>query len=87
MRRYIVYVVPFLLPFVLYGIYWLIAKRRAAKGKTMVPWVMLLGAGLVLSVGTAATLALTTGSAPDTIYVPPHVKDGVIVPGQHIPKP
>ncbi len=86
MRKFIVYILPFALPFILYGIYWLIAKRRASVGKTMVPWLWLTASGLVLVVATAGTLALTGGEKPGSIYVPPRVVDGVLKPGEHVPR-
>ncbi|ANK81066.1 DUF6111 family protein [Minwuia thermotolerans] len=85
MRRFIIHVVPFLLPFVLYGIYWLIAKRRENKGLTMVPWLWLTASGLALSVITMAVLAFMMGSEPGGEYIPPRYEDGVIKPAETRP--
>lgn len=85
MRRFIIHAIPFLLPFVVYGIYWLIAKRREKKGLSMVPWLWLTASGVALSLATMVVLAMTTGHEPGGQYIPPRVENGVIVPAETRP--
>ena len=85
MRRFIIHAIPFLLPFVLHGIYWLIAKRRENRGLSMVPWLWLTATGVFLSLLTMAILAFTTGNEPGGEYIPPRYEDGVIKPAETRP--
>lgn len=68
----------FLLPFAGYGV-WLWAGRRYTQellwGTTGAMLVMVL---------SAAWLELTQAVPPDMAYVPPHMQDGQIVPGQAV---
>ncbi|WP_417517735.1 DUF6111 family protein [Minwuia sp.] len=87
LKKLLFYVVPFLTPFILFGLYWLLAKRRAGQGKTMVPWLWLVVCGIVLSIGTATVLAFVDGHEPGMEYIPPRVEDGVLKPGEYRPRP
>jgi hypothetical protein len=80
-KKLLIYVVPFLLPFVVYGIYVLLARRGIVRPLRSGPWVWLLVAGFVLCLLTVGVLAVTGGSEPGREYVPPHVEDGQIKPG------
>lgn len=80
----------FLAPFLLYA-GWMALARRFAKSKgpdwNDAPMTWLTVAGLVLVlVGFVAT-GLMTGEDASGTYVPPHVVDGVLVPGQVVPEP
>lgn len=83
MRIFLTYVVPLLLPTVVY-LLWLRFAPPSGEERG-VPWLWLAGAGVVLAAIVLAGLALSGGS-PDGIYVPPHVENGKIVPGQILPK-
>lgn len=78
-------IVPLLLPVAVYalGAYW--TNKRQGQGR--LPgweegqwfWVILLGAVLAMfSVGYLTY----SGGRPGDVYVPPHVEDGKIVPGE-----
>jgi len=49
-----------------------------------VPWVRLLGSGLVLAAASLVVWALTVGGDPEGTYVPARIVDGEIVPGEVI---
>jgi hypothetical protein len=80
------YMLPIILPTVLY-IGWLVAEqKRTAAGAAPreikdAPWIWLLALGVFFAVLIALATALMGPSSIDGIYVPPQLKDGVIVPG------
>lgn len=84
MRIFLAYIVPLLMPTVVY-LLWLRFAPANGGGERGVPWLWLAGAGVVLAAIVLAGLALSGGS-PDGIYVPPHVENGKIIPGQVLPK-
>jgi hypothetical protein len=86
MRLLLQYVLPFLLPFLIYAAYVALAKHRTPSWldfdeKT---WLMLGGTGLALVTISLVTWTLLSGSPPDEVYVPPHLEDGRIVPGRTV---
>jgi hypothetical protein len=91
-RIIVTYIVPFLLPAVVYAIWvWYrtgyVARHggeapRLEKG----PWPLLLFLGAVLAFAVLAVTALTRGGSPDDLYVPPHLEDGKMVPGHLEPR-
>ena len=74
-------VVLFLLPFAGYGL-WLWGGRRHTNqllwGTLGVMFLLLMA---------AAWLELSGAVPPDMTYVPPHMEDGRIVPGQAVRRP
>ena len=85
-RRILLDLLLFLLPFVLYAIYWRLARKgdpeQAARPH---PWAMLFIAGLALVAASFVWLGLTEGEHEKGVYVPPHNENGKVVPG-HIEK-
>ena len=77
-RRVLLDVLLFLLPFVLYGIYWRLSGRSTRKH----PWSSLFVCGLVLVAGSFVWWGLSEEASPNGIYVPPHVENGEVVPGR-----
>ena len=77
----------FLLPIAVYVAYALWARRRAhrlgveAADLRSGPWFWLIIGGLALSIVGFVVLA-SVGYGPDSHYVPPHIENGRIVPGQ-----
>ena len=77
-------IVLFLMPFVLYGVFlW------ATKAGVMQPdsWPLsriawLLMAALTLVVGSFIYFAHFSGAPPGSTYVPAHIENGKLVPGQ-----
>jgi heme/copper-type cytochrome/quinol oxidase subunit 3 len=87
-RRLLIDLLLFLLPFALYGIYWRLARKgdpkQAAKPH---PWAMLFIAGLALVAASFVWLGLTEGTRGQGVYVPAHTEDGKVVPGRIEKKP
>lgn len=76
--------VPFLAPFIVFFVWRLLVTReRAFLERT--PWYALTLAGVALAAASVASLAFVTGSSPDTVYVPPHMENGQVVPGTFEP--
>jgi hypothetical protein len=86
MRLLLQYVLPFLLPFLIYAAYVALAKHRAPRWLDLDEKTLLVlgGTGLVLLAISLVTWTVLTGSPPDEIYVPPHLEDGRIVPGRTV---
>ncbi len=85
-RRILLDLLLFLLPFALYAVYWHLARKgdpeQAARPH---PWAMLFIAGLALVAASFVWLGLTEGEHTKGVYVPPHNENGKVVPG-HIEK-
>ena len=86
-RIFFTYLLPLLLPTVVYFMFLLPAQRRAmTRGgeasweKT--PWMLLAAAGVSLLGLTLGALALHDGESPWSHYDPPHMEDGHIIPGK-----
>ena len=88
-RQLITIVLPLLTPFVVYYI-WLWASRQRTQAESEgrplphwqeLPWTWLIISGALL---TSVVLILTAviGSEPNGVYTPPHMENGVIVPGR-----
>jgi hypothetical protein len=83
MRLFLQYVLPLLLPFLIYAAYVALAQGRMPRWLDLDErqWVMLGGTGLALLMISLVTWSLLSGSPPDEAYVPPHLENGRIVPG------
>ncbi|MEO1016406.1 MAG: DUF6111 family protein [Pseudomonadota bacterium] len=79
-RIFLNYLLPFLLPFLAYGLY--VLMSRHARELTSWPLFTLTLSGLLLSAGSLVFWALVDGSEPGGTYVPPAYEDGEIVPGR-----
>jgi hypothetical protein len=84
-RAFLTIIVPLVLPTALYAL-WLVSLGRTepATEWRALPWVWLAGAGAVLMVIVFVTVVQLGGSREGS-YIPPHVQNGVIVPGQVVP--
>lgn len=82
MRAALAVLIPLLLPLVLFVIW---RKLRIDESLPRwfedLPWVTLLASGAVLAALSLATWSFMDRAPPDATYTPPHVEDGVIVPG------
>lgn len=77
-RKLLTVVLPLVLPFLIYGIYLLLAQRKArlaGEGKLPrwqdAPWTWIIFAGAVLLAATLMTVRLTGGIEPGTKVEPP----------------
>jgi hypothetical protein len=74
--------VLFFVPFVLFGIYLLLRRRNPFTRQAWdghVPWLVI--AGLILAIGALIYLGITAERHTGA-YVPTHLEDGRLVPGQ-----
>lgn len=72
----------FLLPFALY-LAWRLLVTRAGRLLASTPWFALTVAGLVMvCAGFVLLVLLEPGAPPGAAYVPPHLEDGRLVPGE-----
>ena len=85
MRFIFNYLLPLLLPLILYlSVVW--ATRGGTPGwLDETPWLALLGAGAVLLALSLLAWSLFSGAPTDEVYIPPHVEDGRVVPGRTVP--
>lgn len=82
LRKLLFTVVPMLLPFVIYGIYWIGAQRRRQRGVSETPWTVLFASGIALMIAGLIYLRWTTGYEAGKTYVPAHTEDGEVVPAK-----
>ena len=82
LRKLLFTVLPLLAPFVLYGIYWWVARRQTKMGLSDVPWTILFASGLVLMIIGLASLRFTTGYDTELEYQPARLEDGKLVPAE-----
>ena len=91
MRQLLSVGLPIAVPLALYLLWFAWARRVALERGSEpprlgdAPWTWLLAAGLALAAAIVAAGALMGGSRPGERYVPPHLKDGAVVPGQSVP--
>ncbi len=82
LKKLLFTIVPMLVPFVLYGIYWWVARRRTSRGLSDVPWTMLFAAGLVLIIISLVALNFLSGYDIGLEYTPARLEDGRLVPAE-----
>ena len=83
LRVLLQYLLPLLLPFLVYAAYVALAQGRLPSWLDLPPrhWAMLGGTGLVLLTISLVTWGVLSGSPPEETYIPPRLEDGRIVPG------
>jgi hypothetical protein len=74
----------FLTPFALYALFLIATDAGVLQGKSWTPrrLATLAAVALVLMIGSFVVLAKFRGAPPDSTYVPAHMEDGKLVPGQ-----
>ena len=95
MRHVFFVILPVLLPSGLYLLWFFNARAKAlADGRPEAvpklgdaPWVLLAAAGIGLMMLGLLAIVLSGGSEPDSVYHPPEMIDGKIVPGYMTPRP
>jgi heme/copper-type cytochrome/quinol oxidase subunit 3 len=79
-RRILFDLLLFLLPFALYGMYWRFSPSPNGRTATH-PWSYLLISGLVLVAASFVLWGVTEGSGRQGNYIPAHLENGRVVPG------
>ena len=88
LKTTLVHILILLAPTILYIAFLILTRRiqlsrsSAAAQLRKMPWVRLLGSGLVLGAASLVALAMIGGSDPEGTYVPASIVDGEIVPGE-----
>lgn len=91
-RVFFLYVLPILLPSILYFCWITFIHKGEQDGPNREklvregPWFRLIFAGLGLMIIGLVVTAITGGMSPDGQYQAPYTKDGEIVPGRMVPK-
>ncbi len=89
MRRLILsYLLPLLLPFIVYALWLMLVRWRARRAGadqpawSDAPFTWLAIAGVLLVALTFVILGLKEDAPPGSVYIPPHLENGVVVPGR-----
>ncbi len=84
LHKFLYHFIPFLLPFIAYGIYVFVTRRARAKTAMFdeAPWYWLFSAGLALTAVSLVAVWAFTGSPAGGKYVAPHTENGKMVPGK-----
>jgi len=88
LRIVLIQLMLFATPFVVWGLYVLLMRRKAAAEGPLfndAPTVWLMVSGIGLAAAGLVWLAVFSGTPGDGTYVPPHYEDGRIVPGRVLP--
>jgi hypothetical protein len=81
MRQFLIFVVPLILPTLLYYFYLVARQGHRETMAADLPWSWLAGAGALLLAVTLGATSVMDRHAPGAKYIPPTVVDGVVVPG------
>ncbi len=81
-RKFLLVLLPFAVPFLLYGLYYLGLRFRRKAGASEVPWTILFGSGLVLTIITLFVYGITSVDEPGLDYQPARVVDGEVMPAE-----
>lgn len=82
LRILLQYLLPLLLPFLIYMAYVGLTRGRTPEWLEDTPWVPLALAGVVLLAISLVSWGLLTGAPAEHIYLPPRFEDGRVVPGR-----
>ena len=90
-RLFFVYLLPLMLPALVYLAWYRFERRRVEAGRRVeplppveeAPWLVLAAIGVVFAMMVAVVLIVLDGNAPTgSHYEPPHLEDGRVVPGR-----
>lgn len=91
LRVLLTYVLPLIAPFVIYEVWRMLAPPKYGGSGTgeadpvdRMPWPWLAAAGVVLVVITVVSLALFSDWEEGSVYEPPQLIDGEVVPGRFV---
>ena len=84
LQKILFHVVPFVLPFVAYGLYLFATRRARTRGAAFdeAPWYWLFSVGLALTGASLIAVWAFSGAPADGKYVAPHMENGQVVPGK-----
>lgn len=89
LKKLLTVVLPLLLPFLLYAVYMLLARRKATlagEGRLPrwqeAPWTLIVVAGIGLMGAILVMARLMSGAEPGAEITPPRFVDGEVVPSQ-----
>jgi hypothetical protein len=80
LRILLQYLLPLVLPLLVYLAYARLAGKRGGLSDT--PWLGLAAAGVALMAASLAAWGIFGGAEPGGTYVPARVEDGQLVPGR-----
>jgi hypothetical protein len=75
----------FSIPFIVAWGWSLWVARYRPDMQTQMRWALCASLGILLVLASLFVLRLTSGDAPEAVYVSPHVEDGKVVPGHFEP--
>ncbi len=78
------YLLPLLLPFLIYLAYVALTRGRTPGWLDQAPWQTLAITGVALLAVSLVSWGLLTGPPPDEDYVPARFEDGRVVPGKTV---
>ena len=81
------YLLPLVLPLLIYLGFVRLTGGNAPDWMARTPWIPLLGAGVALLGVSLFVWGAMEGADPASTYVPPRFEDGRIVPGTFVPAP
>ena len=84
LRFFLHYLLPLLLPFLIYLAYVALTRGRTPGWLDQAPWQALAITGVALLAVSLVSWGLLTGSPPDEDYVPARFEDGRVVPGKTV---
>jgi hypothetical protein len=87
MRFLLQYVLPLVLPLLLYLGFVRLTSGSTPDWMNRTPWIPLLGAGVALLGISLIVWGALEGADPASTYVPPRFEDGRVVPGTFVPPP
>jgi Family of unknown function (DUF6111) len=81
MARFLLeYLLPLLLPVLVYLAYVGLARGWTPGWLDQTPWIALTAGGLALLAASLTTWSLLSGAPPEEVYVPPHLEYGRVIP-------
>ena len=84
LRFFLHYLLPLLLPFLIYLAYVALTRGRTPGWLDQAPWQTLAITGVALLAVSLVSWGLLTGSPPEEDYVPARFEDGRVVPGKTV---
>ena len=84
MRFFFTYLLPLVLPLVIYLLVIWATRGQSAHWLEETPWLVLIGAGVALLALSLIGWSLLSGAPPSEVYIPPHMEGGEVVPGRTV---